>query len=95
MKKKLNTILFILCATLFNVFVAIVSFIILALLYTNFLRMRLPENYRAWFFNIILLASIAISFVVYRFVVKFLMEKIQIEKYFDPIFVRKHKKPKP
>jgi len=92
MNKKINTVLFILCATLFNVFVAILSFVILMLLYIKLLFALIPEANRSWGFSVIFLASIAISFFVYRFILKYLLTKIDIEKYFDPLFVRKYKK---
>jgi hypothetical protein len=94
MNKKVNTLLFILGATLFNVIVAIVSFVVLLLLYINFLVPLLPEGNHSWGFTLIFLACIAISFLVYRGVMRILLDKIEIEKYFDPLFVRKHvKKP--
>ena len=94
MNKKINTILFILGATLFNVLVAVISFILLTLLYVNFIMMSLPENGRSWGFTLIFLGSLAISFFVYRIVLKFLLTKIDVEKYFDPLFVRRNiKKP--
>jgi len=92
MNKKVNTILFVLGATLFNVFIALISFVILILLYIKFLLVLIPEAYRTWGFSIIFLASIAVSFLVYRFVLKYLLTKIDVEKYFDPLFVRKYKK---
>jgi hypothetical protein len=91
MNKKVNTLLFILCATLFNIIVALISFIILTLLYIKFLMMLLPESSRTWGFTSIFLVAIGISFLVYRFVIKYFIDKIEIEKYFDPLFVRRHR----
>ncbi|MCL2209911.1 MAG: leader peptide processing enzyme [Treponema sp.] len=92
MNKKVNTLLFILGATTFNILMTVISFIILILLYIKFLIPLMPEANRSWGFSIIFLASIVISFFVYRYVLKFLISKIDIEKYFDPIFVKKYKK---
>jgi hypothetical protein len=92
MNKKLNTLLFILGATLFNILVAIISFVLLLLLYIRFIMIIIPEDGRSWGFTLIFLASLAISFMVYRIVLKHLLGKVEIEKYFDPIFVRKYKK---
>ena len=91
MNKKINTVLFILGATVFNILVAIISFVLFTLFYVRFIMTMLPEGGRSWGFTIIFLGSLAISFIVYRFVLKYLLNKIDIEKYFDPIFVRKHK----
>jgi len=95
MNKKINTLLFVLGATLFNVIIAIITFILLTLLYINFLMVLLPESGRSWGFTLIFLASLAVSFLVYRFVLKFLITKVEVEKYFDPIFVRKSIKKQP
>jgi len=89
MNRKLNTILFILGATLFNILVTVITFVLLVLLYVKFLMGLLPEANRSWPFTLIFLASLATSFVVYRFLLKFLLTKVDVEKYFDPLFVRK------
>jgi len=86
MNKKVNTLLFILGATLFNILVTIASFAILMLLYAKFIMSLLPEFGQIWGIPIIFVAAIIVSFFVYRFVLKYLMKKVQIEKYFDPIF---------
>jgi len=90
MNKKVNTILFILGATLFQVLVAILSFILIILLYAKFLGPHLPENAVQWSLIVIFIASLAISFVVYRAALKVLLKKINVDKYFDPLFVRKN-----
>jgi len=88
MNKKVNTLLFILGATVFNVIVAVISFIILIILCGKFILPRIPETGYSWAVSLILLASIAISIFVYRAVLKFFLSKIDIEQYFDPLFVK-------
>ncbi|MCL2244662.1 MAG: leader peptide processing enzyme [Treponema sp.] len=90
MNKKVNTLFFILGATAFNILIAVISFLLLTILYARFLMDRIPESGRSWGFALIFISSIAISFMVYRAVLKFLLTKIDIEKYFDPIFTRKN-----
>jgi len=92
MNKKVNTLLFVLGATLFNIIVAIISFILFTLVYAKFIMDLIPESGRGWGFTLIFMAAIAVSFLVYRYVLKFLLSKIDIEKHFDPIFARKHKR---
>jgi len=89
MNKKVNTLLFILCATLFNILVALFSFTVLFFLYIKFFMTLIPEAGRYWGFIIIFLVSIVISFFTYRVVLKYLMKQVDVEKYFDPIFARK------
>jgi len=90
MNKKVNSFLFVLGATLFNVIVAVVSFILLLLLYAAFINPMIPEGGISWAFPLIFLASIAISIFVYRAVLKYFLAKIDMEKFFDPIFIRKN-----
>jgi hypothetical protein len=90
MNKRINTILFILGATFFNVIIATISFFILLILYGSFLVPIIPESGHSWGFTLIFISAIAISILVYRAVLKFLLTKIDIEKYFDPIFVRQN-----
>jgi hypothetical protein len=87
MNKKLNTVLFLLGATIFNVLVATISFILLSVLYTNLIVSAIPEEGRVWGFIIVFLSALAVSFFAYRFALKFLMTKINLEKYFDPLFI--------
>jgi len=89
MNKKVNSILFILGATLFNTIVAVISFFILLILYGKFIYPRIPESGYSWAVSLILLASIAISIFVYRVVLKLFMNKIDVEQYFDPLFVKR------
>jgi hypothetical protein len=51
----------------------------------------LPEDAQAWSFPLIFIAAIVISFVVYRFALKLLVNKIDMEKYFEPILAGRRK----
>jgi hypothetical protein len=92
MNKKANTLLFILGATVVNIVVTIISFILLFVLYAKYLVPHLPESAAAWGFPIIFIISIALSFLLYRAILKILLKKVDPEKYFDPIFGRRRKK---
>jgi len=89
MNKRVNTLLFILGATLFNVLTALISFVILILLYTRFLMPLLPEANQMWGFVVIFISAMVLSFVVYRLIFKILLKKVDVEKYFDPLFVKR------
>ena len=92
MNKKVNTLLFILCATLFNILITVLSFLLLLLLYVRFIMHLLPESAQAWSFPLIFIAAMVIAFVTYRFAIQLLLKKIAMEKYFDPIFVSRRRK---
>ncbi|MCL2211299.1 MAG: leader peptide processing enzyme [Treponema sp.] len=90
MNKKVNTLLFILAATLFNIIIAVASFILLLLFYAKFINPIVPDGGLSWAFPLIFIASIAISIFVYRAVLKYFLTKVDMEKLFDPIFVKKN-----
>jgi hypothetical protein len=89
MNKKTNTLLFILGATVFNILVTILSFFVLFFLYTRFLGPLLPEEAFTWGFFLVFIGAVALSFVIYQALLKQLLKKIPVEKYFDPIFGRR------
>ena len=88
MSKKTNTLLFILGGTVFNILVTVLSFILLWALCGVLIMPRLPSDSTAWAWIMpgTFIASIVISFVVYRLAIKIIMKKVDMEKYFDPIF---------
>ena len=88
MNKRANTLLFVLGATLFNIIVTLLFFIALLALYANSLMSVIPEEGQTWAFPLIFMAAIGLSFVIYRLVLKILLKKVDVEKYFDPIFKR-------
>jgi hypothetical protein len=93
MNKKVNTILFILGATVFNILITVLSFLLLLIGYDKFLRRLLPEGtQQTWAFPLIFIAALAIAFIVYRYAIRFLMNKVDMEKYFDPLFVSRSRK---
>ena len=86
MNKKANTTLFILGATLFTILVTVLSFLLLLVVYAKFIMRFLSEGIQAWSFPVIFIAAITVSFAVYHVVLKLILKKISMEKYFDPIF---------
>ena len=88
MNKKVNTLLFILGATVFNVLLAVSLIILLFILLLFIVNRFFPSIGQDWIFPLSFLAGIVISFIVYRLVLKLLAKKIDLEKYLDPIFVK-------
>ena len=88
MNKKTNTLLFILGGTIFNILIIFLSFILLIVLYFLLIRPRLPSDSTAESLIVagIIVAAIIISFLVYRLAIKIIMKKVDMDKYFDPIF---------
>jgi hypothetical protein len=86
MSKKTNTWLFILGGTVFNILVTIIAFLLLLFVYARFLAPTLPESTAQWALIVVFLGAIALSFVTYRVALKQIMKRIDMDKYFDPIF---------
>jgi hypothetical protein len=90
MSKKTNTVLFILIATVFNIVLTVAAFTALLLLFSFVIMPRLPEssvgNSSNWAIPAIFIGAIAISIAVYRLIIKTLIKKVNVEKYFDPLF---------
>jgi uncharacterized membrane-anchored protein len=85
MNKRTNTWLFILGATVFNVLLYVVVFLLLMLIYARIIGF-LPETAQQWGLIVILILPIAISFVLYRLLLKVLLKKVDVDKYFSPLF---------
>jgi hypothetical protein len=88
----MNTVLFILGATLFNILVTVAAFMLLLTAYAHLLMRRLPESVHPWAIPLFFIASIATSFLVYRLTLNFLVKKIDMDRYFDPIFNSRHRR---
>jgi uncharacterized Tic20 family protein len=91
MNKKANTVLFMLGATVVNILITVVIFVGVLVLYSRFLAPVLPEAVNMWGLPVSFVIAIGLSFLVYRAAVTFLFKKINAEKYFDPLFVRRRK----
>ncbi|MDR0526002.1 MAG: leader peptide processing enzyme [Spirochaetaceae bacterium] len=86
MSKKTNTLLFILAGTILNILLTIISLAVLMILYFKLLAPVLPENVAAWGLPVLCIAALGLSFVAYRLILKQVIKRIDMEKYFDPIF---------
>lgn len=92
MSKKSNTIIFMLGATMFNILVTVLSFIILFIVYSQLIAPHIPQENAAIGLPVIFIGAILLSFLIYRTVLKYIMKKIDVEKHFDPLFKPRRKK---
>ena len=89
MNKKVNTVLFLLGATVFNLLVMFVLILIFLVLISVISRGSLNPNVLSILMIVVFIGSIAASFFIYGRVVKWLNRKIDMDKYFMPLFRRK------
>jgi hypothetical protein len=87
MSKRVNTFLFLIAATAFNV---LLFFIIFFPLYIGLMRLfpqvGSSESVTIVVFLGTLIASFVLAAVVYRLVLGLIRKKVDMDKHFDPIF---------
>ena len=89
MNKKANTVLFLLGATVFNLLIMFLLIVIFLVLISAIFRDSLNPNVLSILMIVVFVGSIAASFFIYGRIVKWLSRKIDMEKYFLPLFRRK------
>jgi len=89
MNKKANTVLFLLGATVFNLLVMFILIVLFIVLMSVVFRDSLGPNLISILMIVVFIGSIAASFLIYGRVVKWLSRKIDMDKYFIPLFRRK------
>lgn len=89
MNKRTNTVLFLIGATVFNLLSMFVLIVLGLVLVSAIFRDRLSPNLMSVLMVVIFIGSIAASFLIYSRVIKWLSRKVDMERYFMPIFKRK------
>jgi hypothetical protein len=87
MSKKVNTFLFLIAATVFNVLVFFIIFIPGYVALTNLFPQAMGStSFGPVAFLGTLIASFVLAAVVYRLVLGLIRKKVDLDKHFDPIF---------
>jgi hypothetical protein len=89
MNKKTNTVLFLLGATVFNLLVMFLLIVIFLVLISVIFRDRLSPNVLSIIMIVLFIGSIAGAFYIYNRVLKLISRKVDMDKYFMPLFRRK------
>ncbi|MFP4011849.1 MAG: hypothetical protein ACLFUM_09110 [Spirochaetaceae bacterium] len=89
MNKRVNTVLFVIGATIANIIVMMVIFLILFVIFGRFLAPMIPPNVGVYILMALFVLSIVITYFIYHRVVKWLSGKYDLEQYFGPIFPRR------
>jgi len=90
--KKLNTTLFIIGATIVNIVIMGVLFFTGFFIASRLLPEDVSPNTVLIIFMLIFIGSILGSFFLYHRLVRMISSRIDMEKYFHPIFKQKKKK---
>ena len=86
MNKKLNTALFIVGASLLNVILMVVLMTIGLTLVSLIIPKNISPTIASALFILVFLLSVAGSFFAYHRGIRFLSNRINMDKYFHPIF---------
>ena len=92
MNKKLNTALFIIGASILNVILMIILMTIGLALVSLIVPKNISPTIASTLFILVFLLSVAGSFFAYHKGIKFLAKKINMDKYFHPIFSSRRRK---
>jgi putative effector of murein hydrolase len=90
--KKTNTILFMLGATVVNVILMVIVFVILFWVYGRFIAPSVSPQATSYIMIALFVGSIALTYFIYHRIVKWISNKWNLDDYFDPIFRRGQKK---
>ncbi len=91
MNKKLNTALFLVVATAVNILIALIVFFILLTLFLQFIYPHVSPEASSWASVLILVLSVGLAFIAYQGIMKIFTTKVDMEKYFHPIFASKYR----
>lgn len=91
MNKKTNSIIFMLLATLFNLALLIIFFV-LGFVILGLLPIQDNQNFIMLGVALVFLLSIALSFVIYSKIIKWAIAKFNLEEKMDPIFGKGRKR---
>jgi len=89
MNKKVNTLFFIIGATVFNLLIMLVLMLISLTLVGVIFKGNLNPNILSVMMMVVFLGSIVGSFVIYSWLVKRIAAKIDMDKYFLPLFKKR------
>lgn len=89
MNKKLNTVLFILGATVVNLAIMLILVFVLLFLYGRFLAPVVSPEVSAYMILFIFLLALVSTYVIYHRLVVWVSKKIDFDAYFSPLFQRK------
>jgi uncharacterized membrane protein (DUF485 family) len=91
LNKKLNTFFFVLVATAINLVITIVVFFVMLMLFMRFIAPHISGEAVTWASMLIFILAIVLAFIIYQVIIKQFAAKVDMHKYFDPIFAPKNR----
>lgn len=91
MNKKINTVLFVLGASILNILLMLLLIVLGLALVGTVAGDSMSEGAASMMFLGVFVFAIAGAFFIYHRLVRFISKKIDMDKYFHPIFSRRGK----
>ncbi len=85
MRKKLNTLLFMVGATVANIIIMMILLLVPFIVFTRFWASYVPDMLRTPIYVLIIVLSIVGTYFIYNAVINKIMKKVDMDKYFHPI----------
>ncbi|MCF7934478.1 MAG: leader peptide processing enzyme [Spirochaetia bacterium] len=92
MNKKVNTALFIIGATVFNIVLMLVCFLLAIAALGAVLSAETSATTAQIFLLLAFLVSIGVTYGLYSLLIKYISGKVDMERYFHPIFHQRKRK---
>jgi membrane protein implicated in regulation of membrane protease activity len=86
MNRRINSVLFVIAATIANIVVMMILFVVLLLVFARFFAPSLPPQANQIMLMVLFVGSVVATYVIYHRVVRRLGEQYDLQKYFGPIF---------
>lgn len=92
MNKKLNTALFFLGATVANLGIVVLLFLVVFVPYIIFIGPLIPDSAKFISLIVIFIGAMIGSFPIYRKLIEWFQTKVDMDKHFEPIVKLSNKK---
>lgn len=89
MNKRLNTVLFILGATVFNIVAMLLFFLVFMIIFARFIAPSLPPGANQIILLVLFIVSIAGTYLLYHRIMRWLSNKYDLEEHMAPLFGKK------
>ena len=89
MNKKLNTVLFLIGATLSNIIIILILWLIPLYLYMTFIAQFANEKLTGLIVVVLFIAAILGTYLLYNAIMAKILKKVDMEKYFELNFKKK------
>ena len=89
MNKKLNTALFLVVATLVNIVIMLILWLVPLFLYIRFLAPYISEGLTTLIVIVIFIGAIVATYFLYNLILKRYSAKVDMDRHFEPLFRKK------